>query len=119
MRFSRFEHISQPVASRYVFFRRWANSILIAAMIILASLIGGIVGYHFFEGRPWIDAFEEAAMILSGMGPLGDSQTVGGKLFAGFFALYSGLVLVVATGIILAPILHRVLHHFHVEEEDA
>jgi hypothetical protein len=66
----------------------------------------------------WVDAFANAAMILSGMGPLSPPQTTGGKLFAGLYALYSGLALIVATGIILAPVVHRLLHRFHVESED-
>jgi hypothetical protein len=67
---------------------------------------------------PWIDAFANAAMILSGMGPLASMQTWGGKLFAGLYALYSGLAVVLAVGLIIAPIFHRVLHRFHVASED-
>jgi hypothetical protein len=76
-----------------------------------------MAGYHWLEEMPWIDAFANAAMILSGMGPLAPLQTGGGKLFAGVFALYSGLVLIVAAGIVLAPAVHRLLHSFHVETE--
>ena len=66
-----------------------------------------------------VDAFVNAAMILSGMGPLSPLQTVGGKLFAGLYALYSGLALVMASAVILAPVAHRLFHHFHLEEEKA
>jgi hypothetical protein len=74
-----------------------------------------MAGYRSFEGMDWIDAFANASMILSGMGPLGPLQTPGGKLFAGLYALYSGLALIAVTGIIFAPILHRLLHRFHME----
>lgn len=76
-----------------------------------------MAGYHHFEGMEWIDAFVNAAMILSGMGPLTPLQTWGGKLFAGIYALYSGLALIFATGIIFAPIVHRLFHRFHLASE--
>jgi hypothetical protein len=66
----------------------------------------------------WTDAYVNAAMILSGMGPVGQLNTTAGKIFAGSYALYSGLVIIVATGIILAPVVHRVLHQFHLDEDD-
>ena len=84
-------------------------------MLIGISLLGGMAGYRYFEGMAWIDAFANASMILSGMGPLTPLQTWGGKLFAGCYALYSGLALIVVTGLILAPIVHHVLHKFHME----
>jgi hypothetical protein len=76
-----------------------------------------MAGYHWLEGMTWIDAFANAAMILSGMGPLAPVQTWGGKLFAGLYALYSGLVLIVAAGIVFALVVHRLLHSFHVETD--
>ena len=76
-----------------------------------------MAGYHYLEGLPWIDAFAGAAMILSGMGPLAPLQTWGGKLFGGFYALYSGLVVIVAAGVLLAPVIHRMLHRFHAETD--
>ncbi len=76
-----------------------------------------MAGYRHFEGMEWIDAFASASMILSGMGPLTPLQTSGGKLFAGLYALYSGLSLIAATSLILAPIVHRALHHFHLEPD--
>jgi hypothetical protein len=86
-------------------------------VLIGVSLIGGMIGYHYLEGMGWIDAFANASMILSGMGPLGTLQTWGGKLFAGLYALYSGLALVLATGIVFAPVVHRMLHRFHLEDD--
>ena len=76
-----------------------------------------MVGYHFLEGMAWIDAFVNASMILSGMGPVGQLETSGGKLFAGLYALYSGLAFILATGIVFAPIVHRMVHRFHLEED--
>jgi hypothetical protein len=102
---------------RRAFLKRLALNFAIATLLVGLSLAVGMIGYHIFEGMAWIDAFANAAMILSGMGPLGSLQTWGGKLFAGLYALYSGLVLIAATGIIFAPLLHRLLHHFHADVE--
>ncbi len=74
-----------------------------------------MAGYSYFEGMSLTDAYVNAAMILSGMGPLGELKTVGGKIFAGTYAIFSGLIIVIATGFVLAPVFHRVLHRFHVE----
>jgi hypothetical protein len=84
-------------------------------MLTFAGLAIGIAGYAGFEGMSFIDAFVNAAMILSGMGPLGELKTTAGKIFAGSYAIFSGLIIVIATGFVLAPIFHRVLHRFHVE----
>ncbi|HEV3447327.1 MAG TPA: hypothetical protein VG099_21985 [Gemmataceae bacterium] len=112
-----YESKHQPVLSRSRFIRRMAKSLAAAAILAGISLLGGMFGYRYFEGMAWIDAFANASMILSGMGPLTPLQTWGGKLFAGLYALYSGLTLIFATGIIIAPIVHRVLHRFHLETE--
>ena len=77
----------------------------------------GMAGYHGYEGLPWIDAFLNAAMILSGMGPLFQPATPGGKIFAGLYALYAGLIFLVMAGVLLAPVMHRVLHRFHWEDK--
>jgi hypothetical protein len=111
----RFESKHQPLLSRRAFGRRLARNFGAASLLIGVSLLAGMAGYHWLEGMAWIDAFANAAMILSGMGPLAPLQTWGGKLFAGFYALYSGLVLIVAAGIVFAPVVHRLLHSFHVE----
>ncbi|WP_227254627.1 hypothetical protein [Frigoriglobus tundricola] len=89
-----------------------------ATLLIGVSLAGGMAGYAGFEGMAVIDAFVNASMILSGMGPLDAPKTFSGKLFAGTYALYSGLVLILAAGVVLAPIVHRLLHQFHVDDED-
>lgn len=116
--FFRYESRNQPLLSRRGFLRRLAVNFTIAVALIGVSLLAGMVGYHYFEGHSWIDAFANAAMILSGMGPLAPLQTWSGKLFAGCYALYSGLVVIVAAGVLFAPVLHRMLHSFHVGTED-
>ena len=110
-----YEAKHQPLLSRRAFIRRLVRNFGAASVLIGLSLFGGMAGYRYFEGMDWIDAFANASMILSGMGPLGPLQTSGGKLFAGLYALYSGLALIAATGIIFAPIVHRLLHRFHME----
>jgi len=101
--------------SRKDFAMRMARSLGVASALIGLSLMAGMAGYHFLEDLPWIDAFMNAAMILGGMGPVSPVQTFGGKLFAGFYALYSGLIVIVAAGVLFAPALHRMLHEFHAE----
>ena len=110
-----YESRSEPVVSRRRFLRRLAVNFAAAALIIVLSLLGGVLGYAHFEGLSWLDAFLNAAMILGGMGPVDPVKTNAGKLFAGCYALYSGLVVIVTAGIILAPVAHRILHRFHVE----
>ena len=112
-----YETKHQPLLSRRAFARRVVRNFGAASVLIGLSLVIGMVGYHHFEGMDWIDAFANASMILSGMGPLGPLQTTGGKIFAGCYALYSGLALIAATGIIFAPVVHRLLHRFHMEVE--
>ncbi len=102
-------------ATRRVLARRLAICIGVAGVLIGLSLLGGVLGYHFLESMSWIDAFVNAAMILSGMGPIGELRTPQGKFFAGCYALYSGLVLILVTGLILAPIVNFVLHRFHLD----
>jgi hypothetical protein len=82
------------------------------------SLSIGMVGYHILEGLSWIDAFLNASMLLGGMGPVNTPVTFDGKLFAGLYALYCGLAVILATGVILAPIAHRILHRFHMESRN-
>jgi hypothetical protein len=111
-----YEHRTEPLLSRPAFLKRLALHTGIAFGIVLFSLGIGILGYHFMEGLAWIDALVNAAMILGGMGPVDVLHTNAGKLFASFYALYSGIVFLLAVGIIVAPVFHRLLHHFHLEE---
>jgi len=110
-----FEHRGDKVASSRVFARRMLRAILLWFVIISVGLAVGIAGYAGFEGLSLTDAYLNAAMILSGMGPAVELKTTGGKLFAGTYAILSGLIIIIATGFVLAPIFHRVLHKFHVE----
>lgn len=104
------------LATQSVFLSRLARNLAIATGIISAALGAGMAGYAHFEGLTAVDAFLNASMILSGMGPVATLTTTGGKVFAGCYALMSGIVVVAATSLLLAPILHRILHHFHCEE---
>jgi hypothetical protein len=105
----------KPLAPPRVFAWRLAASSAIGLGLVAVSLAAGMAGYHGYEGLPWIDAFLNAAMILSGMGPLLQPATPGGKIFAGLYALYSGLAVLVIAGIIFGPVVHRFLHRFHLE----
>ena len=87
-------------------------------MLLAASLFIGMLGYEHFEGLDWHDAFENACMLLGGMGPVNNPTTNTGKLFAGWYALYAGLVFLVIATTVLAPVLHRLLHMFHADEHD-
>ncbi len=114
-----FEHRGEPVIPPGRFVARLAHSGIIALGLIAVSLAIGIAGYRAFEGLGWIDAFLNASMLLGGMGPVNSPVTPGGKIFAGVYALYCGLVVVLATGVILAPVAHRILHRFHAEVRDS
>lgn len=110
-----FEHSAQPLLSRRQFLRRLAQSSGFALALVAGSLLIGMVGYHLLEGLSWIDAFLNASMLLGGMGPVNAPVTYGGKLFAGLYALYCGLVVILVTGVLLAPVAHRFLHKFHLQ----
>jgi hypothetical protein len=108
-----YERRQHPPISRRRFRRRLAAHFGVASALVAASTLIGMAGYAYFEGLGWRDAFLNSAMLLGGMGPVETPQTPGGKLFAGVFALYAGLVFLVAAAIIVAPAVHRMLHLFH------
>lgn len=110
-----FEHRGAPVIPRRQFLLRLAHSGAVSAVFILLSLFAGMLGFHALEGLSWIDAFLNASMLLGGMGPVNTPATFGGKLFAGLYALYCGLAVLVTAGVILAPVAHRILHKFHMQ----
>jgi hypothetical protein len=110
-----FERRGDKVVSGHIFVRRMLRAITLWFAIVAVGLIVGIAGYAGFEGLSLTDAYLNAAMILSGMGPAVELKTTGGKLFAGTYAIFSGLLIIIATGFVLAPIFHRVLHKFHLE----
>ena len=94
---------------------RWTAA---AGIILLGSLALGVVGYHFLNGLPWIDALLNASMIAGGMGPVDPVKTSAAKLFASFYALYCGMAIISGAGVLFAPIFHRFLHSFHIDAEE-
>ncbi len=113
-----YEHRTERLLPFPAFLRRLSNHAIAALMLVAGSLSIGILGYHFFEHLPWLDSLLNASMILGGMGPVDPVKTVAGKIFASGFALYSGLVVLVAAGIVFAPVFHRFLHRFHLQEDE-
>jgi hypothetical protein len=102
---------------RRVFRRGLLRAGAIAGLLVGLSLVAGVLGYHHFAGLGWVDAFYNASMIMSGMGPTETLSTKEAKIFAGVYAIYSGLVLIASTGVVLSPFMTRVLHAFHAEDE--
>ena len=103
--------------SRARFTLRMITHLAWALLLVACSLLAGMAGYVYFELLPWRDAFLNSAMLLGGMGPVNPPQSDGGKVFAGIYALYAGLLFLVVTAVLLAPLIHRILHHFHWEDE--
>ena len=112
-----YEPKTHPPIPRHQFVRRVLLHASAALAVLLLSLMLGMAGYEYFEQLPWRDAFLNSAMLLGGMGPVNAPQTNGGKLFAGLYALYAGLVFLVSAALILTPIVHRVMHKFHWEQD--
>ncbi|HKS40901.1 MAG TPA: hypothetical protein VJX74_09850 [Blastocatellia bacterium] len=113
-----FTHKQKKLAPVSVFIKRLAFSIIISSLFILVTLAMGIAGYHWIAGFGWVDSLLNASMILGGMGPVGELQTTGAKIFASVYALLSGLVFVGVMGVMISPILHRMLHRIHIDEGD-
>ena len=111
------EHHRQPLTITRHYLAHWLRSLAVAVCILLPSLGLGVLGYHFIGQLHWIDALLNASMILTGMGPVDPMQSAGAKLFASFYALFSGIVFITSAGVLLAPVVHRVLHRFHLEME--
>src|SRR3989440_4238660 len=114
----RFERHRDELAPISVYVQRIAGSLAIALALIAIALSVGIVGYHFIAGFNFVDSLLEASMILGGMGPVRELPNDTAKMFASIYALFSGVIFIALMGIILAPIAHRVLHKFHVDEKD-
>ena len=111
-----FEHKGEEILSQSEFLLRLLRSFCATALIVAVSLGIGSVGYHHFEQMPWIDALLNATMILTGMGPDTELKQVSGKLFATFYALYSGIAFLTIMAVLLAPVIHRALHRFHLDD---
>jgi len=112
-----YEHRGQRPLDRRYFAGRMMAHFAVAVAVLAVSMLLGIAGYVGFEHLTWTDAFLNAAMLLGGMGPVNPPQTESGKIFAGFYALFAGLVLLVAAGVVVTPLIHRLLHRFHFEEK--
>lgn len=113
-----FEFKHEKLAPLSVFVKRMAVSAAMAGILISVALLIGIMGYHHLAGLDWVDSILEASMILGGMGPVNPLVTTGAKMFAAGYALFSGLVFIAIMGIVVAPITHRMLHQFHIDDED-
>lgn len=110
-------HHYRPLPSRINFLLKMVRSFVIALGVIVAALAVGMAGYRGLEGLSWVDSFLNAAMILSGMGPANELHTVAGKVFAGCYAIFSGVLFITLAAVLLAPAIHRFLHRFHLELE--
>ena len=113
-----FENRSKPLLPRSEFIKRMIFFALLSAGFVTFSLLVGMVGYRIFENFSWVDAFVNAAMLMGGMGPVGELHTNAGKIFAGVYAMYCGLVFIIAVGFLIAPVFHRFLHKFHLEMDE-
>lgn len=114
----KYEHHKTPLLPRSLFIRRMIKHGVLGFGFILTSVVAGVLGYHYLEDLKWIDALLNASMIAGGMGPVDPMKTDAGKVFASFYAIYSGMVLIAASGVLLAPIFHRIMHGFHQESVD-
>ncbi len=111
-----YERRQDPLLPRGQFYRRVARNAAVGLWLVVFSLSIGMAGYHWLEGLGWLDAFLDAAMILSGMGPVDPLHHASAKIFAGCYAIFSGIALISTAAIVFAPVVHRVLHKFHLEE---
>ncbi len=114
----KFEHRHQPLLSRDKFVRRLVYAALLAIGALTIWLLVGVCGYHWIAGQAWVDAFLNASMIVGGMGPVDLLRTSAAKIFAGFYAIFSGVIFLAIFGLLIAPIFHRFLHRFHLESKD-
>ena len=113
-----FEHRHEPLLPRRAYIRRVVRGLGTGLIIIAGSLGIGIIGYHYTEAMPWLDALVNASMILFGEGPVRELQTRAGKWFASLYAMFSGVAFITIVGVIFVPVFHRFMHKFHLEEED-
>ena len=113
-----FEHKSKPLLSKAQFFQRQVRFIVYALVLLTVSLGIGMAGYKFFTGMSWIDAFINASMILTGMGPIDAMRTSSAKFFAGCYALFSGVIFLSTVAVMFAPLVHRMLHLMHMDDLD-
>ena len=105
-----------PLASRTIFLSRFRRAATYALALVAVTLAIGMLGYRALEHMSWLDAFHQAAMLMSGMGPVVDIRSAAGKIFDGVYALFCGVILLASTGLLFAPVIHRILHKFHIED---
>lgn len=118
MRHFKYEHRRQPLLPRKLFFRRLRGTVGLSGIILAFWVLVGILGYHLIAGLGWVDAFLNAAMIVGGMGPVDSLSADSAKIFAGFFAIFSGAIFLSVFGLLAAPIIHRFMHKFHLETDE-
>ena len=114
-----YEHVSEPVAQMPHFLRRQLRSVGVGLVLVFVALLAGMVGYHLLLRLSWVDSYVNAAMILSGMGPMAAPDTDAGKIFAGTYALFSGIAVLAIAGVIAAPLVHRFLHRMHADADES
>ncbi len=112
-----YEHRTHRLLSRSEFLWRMFWHLMAGLTLLVISLAIGMFGYWYYEDLAWRDGFLNSAMLIGGMGPVNPPETDGGKVFAGLYALYAGLVFIVGAGVVLAPAVHRILHTLHVDDE--
>ena len=108
-----------PPLSTSTFYARVRRAMALSGSLIGGTLLIGTLGYHLIDDFDWLDAFHQSALLLSGMGPVKENTSVAGKLFDSFYALFCGVILLGATGILFTPVIHRILHRFHIEDAGA
>ncbi len=114
----RYEHKSQPLAKKSVFYKRLLNSFLLSFLFILFSLSLGVFGYYAIAGLGWIDSLLNASMILTGMGPVNQMPNNASKIFASAYSIYSGVAFLSSIAVFLSPALHRLMHRLHMGKEN-
>lgn len=113
-----YEHRSEPLLPRSMFLGRMGAHALGAGALVGGTLWVGMAGYHWLAGLDWIDSYLNAAMILGGMGPVAELHSTSAKLFAGTYALFAGIVFLVGVSVAFAPVAHRAMHRFHLDERE-
>jgi hypothetical protein len=109
-------HFAAALAPRDIFLSRFRRTAAYALTLVGITLLIGMIGYRLLEHLSWLDAFHQSALLLSGMGPVVDIKSTAGKLFDGIYALFCGVILLASTGLLFAPVIHRLLHRFHIED---
>jgi hypothetical protein len=111
-----YEHHSKPLLPKKSYYNRLFRNFLLGGVIVAASLFIGIIGYHLTENLSWLDSLLNASMILTGMGPVDPMTSTAGKLFASFYSIFSGVVFLTTIAFVMAPVAHRFLHKFHLDD---